>query len=90
LSSDVNECNPLLVGDASAVVRRGILAQLCVLRGVGFAGVGQGLIIVHFPAQPMPFWSQLPVPPGLIDWGDIMQPRYRTQIAYVEPRSGRV
>jgi len=28
----------------------------------------QGLTLVHFSAQPQPFWSHLHVPPCLIDW----------------------
>jgi len=50
----------------------------------------QGLILVHFSAQPEPFWSQLPVSPCLIDWGEILHPKYPTNCAYVELRSGRV
>jgi len=50
----------------------------------------QGLTLVHFSAQPVPFWSHLPVSPCLIDWGKIMHPTYPTKCAYVEARSGRV
>jgi hypothetical protein len=35
---------------------------------------GQGLTLVHFSAQPQPFWSHLPVSPCLIDWGKILHP----------------
>jgi hypothetical protein len=38
----------------------------------------QGLTLVHFSAQPKPFWSHLPVYPCLIDWGEIMHPTYPT------------
>ena len=50
----------------------------------------QGLTLVHFSAQPKPFWSHLPMSPCLIDWGKIMHPTYPTKCAYVELRSGRV
>ena len=40
---------------------------------------GQGLTLVHFSAQPKPFWSHLPVSPCLIDWGIIMHPTYPTK-----------
>ena len=50
----------------------------------------QGLTLVHFFAQPKPFWSHLPVSPCLIDWGIIMPLTYPTKRAYVEPESGRV
>jgi hypothetical protein len=36
--------------------------------------MGQGLTLVHFSAQPKPFWSHLPVFPCLIDRGQIMHP----------------
>jgi len=39
-------------------------------------GDGQGLTLVHFAAQPVPFWSHLPGSPCLIDWGEIMHPTY--------------
>jgi len=50
----------------------------------------QGLTLVHFPAQPRPFFSYLPMSPCLIDWGEIMHPTYPTKCAYVVPKSGRV
>jgi ankyrin repeat protein len=50
----------------------------------------QGLALVHFSAQPKPFWSHLPVFPCLTDWGEIMHPTYPTKCAYVEPKIGRV
>ena len=50
----------------------------------------QGLTLVHFSAQPKPFWSYLPVSPCPIDWGKFMHPAYPTKCAYVEPKSGRV
>ena len=50
----------------------------------------QGLTLVHFSAQPKPFWSLLPVSPCLINWGKIMHPTHPTQCAYVEPKNGRV
>ena len=54
-------------------------------------GMGQGLTLVHFSAQPKPFRSNLLVSPCRIDWGNIMHPRYPTKkCAYVEPKSGRV
>ena len=46
--------------------------------------------LVHFSAQPKPFWSHLPVSPCLIEWGKIMHPTYPTKCAYVEPKIGRV
>ena len=51
---------------------------------------GQGLTLVHFSAQPNPFWSHLPVSPCLTDWGEIMHPTYQTKCAYIELKSGRV
>ena len=39
----------------------------------------QGLTLVHFSAQPKPFWSHLPVSPCLIEWGKIMHPTYPPQ-----------
>jgi len=54
------------------------------------AGARQGLTLVHFSAQPKPFWSHLPVSPCLRDWGIIMHPTQPTKCAYVEPRSGQV
>jgi len=54
------------------------------------AVMGQGLTLVHFSAQPKPFWSHLTVSPCLIDWGKIMHPTHPTKCAYVEPESGRV
>jgi hypothetical protein len=53
-------------------------------------GTDQGLTLVDFSAQPNPFWSHLPMSPGLIDWGKIMHPTYPTKCADVEPKSGRV
>jgi hypothetical protein len=50
----------------------------------------QGLTLVHFSAEPQPFWSHLPVSPNLIDWGKIMHPMYPTKCAHVELKSGRV
>jgi len=47
----------------------------------GSVCLGQGLTLVHFSAQPKPFWSHLPVSPCLIDWGNIMHPTYPTQCA---------
>jgi hypothetical protein len=35
-------------------------------------------------------WSQLPVFPCLIDWGEFMHPTHPTKCAYGEPKSGRV
>ena len=59
--------------------------------GIGYVhAVDQGLTLVHFSAQPKPFWSHLPVSPCLKDWGKFMQPTYPTKCAYVEPKSGRV
>ena len=43
----------------------------------------QGLKLVHFSAQPKPFWSHLPVSPCLIDWVKIMHPTYPTKYAYM-------
>jgi len=54
------------------------------------ARLGQGLTLVHFSAQPKPFWSHLPVSPCLINWGKIKRPTYPTKCAYVEQNSGRV
>ena len=51
---------------------------------------GQGLTLVHFSAQPKPFWSHLRVSPCLIDWGKIMHQTYPTNRAYVDLKSGRV
>jgi len=42
--------------------------------------VRQGLTLVHFSAQPKPFWSPLHVSHGLIDWGKIMHPIYPTNV----------
>jgi len=52
-------------------------------------GGGQGLTLVHFSAQPKPFWSHLPVSHCLIDWGKPMHPTYPTKYAHVESKSGR-
>jgi surfactin synthase thioesterase subunit len=51
---------------------------------------GQGLTLVHFSAQPQPFWSHLPVSPCLIDRETIMYPKNPTKHAYDEPNSGKV
>ena len=51
-----------------------------------YTGPHQGLTLVHFSAQPKPFWSHLPVSPGLIDWGGNMYPTYPTTRACVEPK----
>jgi len=50
----------------------------------------QGLTLVHFSAQPMPFWSHTHVSLCLIDWGKIMHPTYPKKCAYIELKSGRV
>jgi len=50
----------------------------------------QGLTLIHFSAQPKPFWSHIPVSPCVIDWGKMMHPIYPTKCAYIEPNSGRV
>ena len=50
----------------------------------------QGLTLVHFSAQPNLFWSHLHVSPCLIDWGEIMQPTFPTESAYVQLKTGRV
>ena len=63
---------------------------LLVLRAVVLQTHRQGLTLVHFPAQPKPFWSHLPVSPYLIDWGEIIPPTYPTNCAYVEQNSGLV
>jgi len=49
----------------------------------------QGLTLVHYSAQPKPFWStsHLPVFPCLIDWGEIMQPTYPTKYASYDKAS---
>jgi hypothetical protein len=52
LSSDVNECKPLLMGCQrwdGATATRFLREQE--------AAEGQGLTLVHFSAQPQPFWS---------------------------------
>jgi len=54
------------------------------------ASGGQGLTLVHFSAQPKPFWAHHPVSPCPIDWGKIMHPTCPTKCADVEPKSGRV
>ena len=54
------------------------------------AAWSQGLTLVHFSAQPKPFWSHLPVYPCLIDWGGIMHLTQPTKCAYIELKSGRV
>jgi hypothetical protein len=51
---------------------------------------GQGHTLVHFSAQPKPFWSHLPVVPCLINWREIMHLTYPTKCAYAEPESVRV
>ena len=74
------------------------LLRVCPYKAINFCAfdtyravaVRQGLTLVHFSAQPKPFWSHLPVPPCLTDWGKIMHPTYPTKCAYVEPRSGGV
>ena len=43
----------------------------------------QGLTLVHFSAQPKPFWSHLPVSPCLIDRVKLMHPTYPTKFAYL-------
>jgi len=80
LSRQVEECKPLNEGHAepAAQLRRCRRAQR------------QGLTLVHFSAQPEPFWSHLPVYPCVIDWGEIMQPTFPTKYAFVEPKCGRV
>jgi len=45
----------------------------------------QGLALVHFSAQPKPFWSHLPVSPCQIDWGKFRQVTYPAKCAHVEP-----
>ena len=75
----MDECKPLDTGEDGG---RG--------RGGGGGAQRQGLILVHFSAQPKPFWSHLPVPPCLIDCEKIMHPTYPTKSAYVEPKTGRV
>jgi len=40
----------------------------------------QGLTLVHFPSQPEPFWSHLPVSPCLIDKLQIMHPTYQQNV----------
>ena len=59
-------------------------------RHVAHATVAQGLTLVHFSAQPKPFWSHLRVSSCLIDWEKIMHPTYPTKCAYVQPKSVRV
>jgi len=49
-----------------------------------------GLTLVHFTAQPKPFWSHLPASPCLIDEGKIMHQTHPTNCAHVEPKSGSV
>jgi len=54
----------------------------CLVGGGGGGGArAQGHTLVHFSAQPKPFWSHLPVSPCLIDWGKIMRPTYATKCA---------
>ena len=77
LSSEVSECKPLHAGPGSGGHHGG-------------GGHRQELTLVHFSAQPKPFWSHLPVSPCLIDQGKIKQPTHPTKHAYVEPNSGRV
>jgi len=54
---------------------------------------GKGLhLLVHFSAQPKPFWSHLPLPavsPCLMTGGNSCTQRI-PRIAYVEPECGRV
>jgi len=52
------------------------------------ASWGQGLTLLHFLAQPKPFWSHLPVSPCLIDLGGVMHQTYHTKCACAEPKSG--
>ena len=51
-------------------------------------GYRQELTLVHFSAQPKPFWSTSHLPVGvstcLIDWGKIMHSIYPTKCVYVE------
>ena len=53
-------------------------------------GWRQGLTLVHFSAQPKPYWSHLPMSLCIIDWGEIMHPTYPTKCSYVKRKSGRV
>jgi hypothetical protein len=82
--------------------RRLVLPGVCGRRGAG-RGVArrrrrvravprarQGLTLVHFSAQPKPFWSHHPVSPCLINWGKIVHPTHPTKCARVELKSGRV
>ena len=61
-----------------------------VMRMVWLGAGRQGLTLVHFSAQPEPFWSHLLVSTCIIDWEEIMHPTYSTKRAYVEPKSGPV
>ena len=65
-------------------------SSLWVLRQCAHGACFQGLSLVHFLAQPEPFWSHLPVSPSLIDWGKIMYTTFPTKCAYVELKRGRV
>ena len=49
--------------------------------------VRQGLTLVHFSAQPQPFWSHRPASPSLIDWENIMHPTYPTKCAHIEQKA---
>ena len=79
----MDECKSLIMGDDSAP-----------LFASGYPTAdeitGQGLALVHFSAQPKPFWSHFSVSTCLIDWREIMNPTYPNKCAYVEPKSGRV
>ena len=64
-----------------------VASNVCLALGGGASGQGgadlprgQGLTLVHFSAQPKPFWSHPPLSPCLIDWGKIMQPTYPTNV----------
>jgi len=77
----VDECKPLIAGQ---IRRLGAscdwsrerftlddgLSDAVLEAFVSLHDKGQGLTLVHFSAQPKPFWPHLPAFPCLIDWGN--------------------
>ena len=64
----MDECKPLIAG----IVLDSPFSSLnkLIMELVDQFTEGQGLTLVHFSAQPKPFWSHLTVSPCLIDWGN--------------------
>ena len=87
----MDECKPLPPTQSASIAHMGRLTWTPPAPALGLVeATMQGHTLVHFSAQPKPFWSHLPVSPCLIDWGKIMHPIYPTKYAHVEPKDGRV